>query len=114
MSERRLVLTICRKIQGKAEEGNTCLQTPGTCESCPLWHQKRRVKAFVADHDQCESCRKNKAKRRGKSPAPIALLLGKEHLSLCMACAKKASSALDGAIAKIESKYERREQPNGK
>lgn len=28
---------ICRKVQGKAEKGNTCLQTPGTCESCPEW-----------------------------------------------------------------------------
>lgn len=28
---------ICRKNQGKAEDGNTCLLTPGTCESCPEW-----------------------------------------------------------------------------
>lgn len=28
---------VCRKEQGKAEEGNSCLQTPGTCESCPNW-----------------------------------------------------------------------------
>jgi hypothetical protein len=30
---------VCRKLQQKAEDGNTCLQTPGTCESCPLWWQ---------------------------------------------------------------------------
>lgn len=29
---------VCRKIQGKAEEGNTCFQV-GMCESCPLWWQ---------------------------------------------------------------------------
>lgn len=29
--------TICRKEQGIAEPGNTCLTTPGTCESCPNW-----------------------------------------------------------------------------
>ena len=28
---------ICRKTQGIAEPGNTCLTTPGTCESCPDW-----------------------------------------------------------------------------
>jgi len=28
---------ICRKEQGVAEEGNSCLTTPGTCESCPNW-----------------------------------------------------------------------------
>lgn len=28
---------VCRKEQGFAEDGNSCLQTPGTCESCPNW-----------------------------------------------------------------------------
>ena len=28
---------VCRKTQGKAEPGNSCLTTPGTCESCPDW-----------------------------------------------------------------------------
>src|SRR5579863_9868299 len=28
---------VCRKTQGYAEEGNSCLTTPGTCESCPDW-----------------------------------------------------------------------------
>ena len=28
---------VCRKTQGIAEPGNTCLTTPGTCESCPDW-----------------------------------------------------------------------------
>lgn len=100
-----VIKLICRKIQGIAENGNTCLQTPGTCESCPLWHQKRTVKTFVTDRARCDSCQKNTAKRKGKSPAPITLLLGKEHLALCMSCAKKASAALDAAIEKIESKY---------
>lgn len=29
--------TICRKLQGRAEIGNACLQNPGTCDSCPDW-----------------------------------------------------------------------------
>lgn len=28
---------VCRKLQGKAEAGNACLQNPGTCDSCPEW-----------------------------------------------------------------------------
>lgn len=28
---------ICRKDQGWAEPGNSCLETLGTCESCPHW-----------------------------------------------------------------------------
>lgn len=35
-------LPACRKEQGFAEKGNTCLQTPGTCESCPKWWDKER------------------------------------------------------------------------
>lgn len=31
---------VCRKVQGKSEPGNSCLQTPGTCESCPKWINK--------------------------------------------------------------------------
>jgi hypothetical protein len=30
-------LDVCRKTQGVAESGNSCLTTPGTCESCPNW-----------------------------------------------------------------------------
>ena len=26
-------------MQGVAEDGNSCLTTPGTCESCPEWEQ---------------------------------------------------------------------------
>lgn len=33
----------CRKEQGSAEEGDSCLQTPGTCESCPNWSKPRFV-----------------------------------------------------------------------
>lgn len=32
---KRVKKTVCRKLQGIAEPGNTCLTTPGTCESCP-------------------------------------------------------------------------------
>ncbi len=32
---------VCRKIQGKAEAGNSCPETPGTCESCPEWGKKK-------------------------------------------------------------------------
>lgn len=35
--------TVCRKTQGRAEEGNTCLQTPGTCESCPEWTTAKKL-----------------------------------------------------------------------
>jgi hypothetical protein len=31
---------VCRKTQGAAEPGNTCLTTPGTCESCPDWSKQ--------------------------------------------------------------------------
>lgn len=31
---------VCRKARGIAEPGNTCLTTPGTCESCPDWGKK--------------------------------------------------------------------------
>jgi len=37
----RVDLKRCRKEQGKAEPGNSCLQTPGTCESCPNWERNR-------------------------------------------------------------------------
>ena len=30
-------MQVCRKTQGYAEPGNSCLTTPGTCESCPDW-----------------------------------------------------------------------------
>lgn len=39
----RVKLSVCRKEQGIAEAGNTCLQTPGTCESCPNWWKKSRA-----------------------------------------------------------------------
>lgn len=35
--------SLCRKLQGIAEPGNTCLQTPGTCESCPLYLQSAEI-----------------------------------------------------------------------
>jgi hypothetical protein len=38
----RVDKTVCRKKQGVAELGNTCLTTPGTCESCPDWVDKSR------------------------------------------------------------------------
>lgn len=30
-------MQMCRKTQGYAEPGNSCMTTPGTCESCPDW-----------------------------------------------------------------------------
>lgn len=39
----------CRKEQGFAEPGNTCLQTPGTCESCPrYWDKTGPSKPMIA------------------------------------------------------------------
>jgi len=38
---------VCRKLQGGAEQGNTCLQTPGTCESCPEWHAATRTRVLL-------------------------------------------------------------------
>lgn len=38
---------VCRKTQGKAEDGNTCLQTPGTCESCPEWANRPKQVSFT-------------------------------------------------------------------
>jgi len=37
---KRIDKKVCRKEQGIAEPGNTCLTTPGTCESCPNWWKK--------------------------------------------------------------------------
>lgn len=37
----RILKNVCRKEQGRAEEGNTCLETPGTCESCPNWWKNK-------------------------------------------------------------------------
>ena len=99
--------SICRKITGVAEDGNTCLQTPGTCESCPLWGGKT-VKVIKAPHGKCDSCGKNSTRRKGTFAAPIVLILGKEFFCLCMKCAKKTSSLLDAAIENIEAKYRRK------
>lgn len=99
--------SVCRKIQGVAEEGNSCLQTPGTCESCPLWSAKT-VTVVKARMARCDSCGKNKTKRKGTFAAPIVLVLGKEFFSLCMNCAKKTSSLLDAAIESIEAGYRRK------
>lgn len=43
---------ICRKEQGLAEPGNTCLTTPGTCESCPNHWNQVRASADVPEHLQ--------------------------------------------------------------
>jgi len=40
--------SVCRKCQGKAEPGNSCLQTPGTCESCPDW-EKVKDRSPISD-----------------------------------------------------------------
>lgn len=42
----RVKKSVCRKTQGVAESGNSCLTTPGTCESCPDWAKQplRRYK----------------------------------------------------------------------
>lgn len=102
---RNILLNVCRKVQGKQELGWTCLQTPGTCESCPEWWQRRTIKAYSGTSEMCQCCGKNKARRKGKSPAPVRLIVGGTMLSLCMTCAKKISSVLDSAIIRIESKY---------
>jgi len=97
---------VCRKSQGVAEPGNTCLQTPGTCESCPDWVKgERRIITSKRDHHYCSSCGKNTAKRKGKSPAPIALSVGSIYMALCMTCAKQISNRLDVIIAAIEECY---------
>lgn len=45
---------VCRKTQGVAEPGNTCLTTPGTCESCPDWSKgnKRAIQFTVYGHPE--------------------------------------------------------------
>lgn len=101
----RIDKNVCRKTQGRAEDGNTCLQTPGTCESCPDWWRRRIIKAYPADGEKCDCCGKGKARRKGKSPAPVRLIAGQE-MSLCMTCAKKISNCIDSAIERIERKYE--------
>ena len=98
---------VCRKILGTAEAGNSCLQTPGTCESCPEWSRTRRIAVLKGSADHCDSCGKNKAKRRGKSPAPIGLIAGPIRAHLCMTCAKQISNRLDVMIAAIEERYGR-------
>jgi hypothetical protein len=70
----------------------------------------RKVSARVADNLTCGCCGKHKAKRLGKSPAPIQLVAGTVRMALCMKCAKLISSALDVAIERIESDY--RETPS--
>lgn len=102
----------CRKEQGLAEEGNSCLQTPGTCESCPNWWKraipgriKRNVSATKDGGPYCMSCGKNKSKRKGKFPAPIRLVAGVIDSWLCMTCAKQISNRLDVVIAAIEGRY---------
>ena|ERR1700761_5658929 len=102
---------LCRKISGMAEAGNTCLQTPGTCESCPLWWQTPTVKVVKAPHDKCDCCGKSTIKRKGTFAAPIVLVLGKEFFYLCMKCSKKTSSLLDAAIGTIEAKYQKGPKP---
>lgn len=109
--ERKVDKNICRKKQGIAEEGNTCLQTPGTCESCPDWWNRRGIKAYpYKDLSQirvCSSCGKKTTKRKNTLPAPVCFYVGSTPMSLCMKCAKKASSCLDIAIERIERKYVR-------
>ena len=101
------MVNICRKILGKAEAGNSCLQTPGTCESCPEWYRspRRVVRALKSNGARCGSCGKSAVKRRGKSPAPIQLVAGPIHADLCMTCAKHISNRLDVIIAAIEERY---------
>lgn len=67
----------------------------------------------------CCFCGKNKAKRKGASPAPIGLWLRFSFLgntpipdpprtmggSVCLSCAKRISSRLDAVIDQIESEY---------
>lgn len=45
-TQQRIDKNVCRKTQGVAEPGNTCLTTPGTCESCPNW-AKQPLKGFI-------------------------------------------------------------------
>jgi hypothetical protein len=65
----------------------------------------REIRAYPFDHDSCTCCGKTKAKRVGKSPAPITLIAGGDYKALCMTCAKNISSSLDAAIERIEESY---------
>jgi hypothetical protein len=106
MMAKRVSQNICRKDQGIEELGSACLKTPGTCDGCPLWWQRRQIKAYPAvSGEKCDCCGKDKARRKGKSPAPVRLIARNTLMHLCMTCAKKISSCLDAAIERIESKY---------
>lgn len=97
---------VCRKSQGKAEPGNSCLQTPGTCESCPDWAAKRRqIYAYKNDYSACDVCGKDAAKRKGRAPAPVELAVGASLFGLCMPCAKRICNVLDSVIERIQSTY---------
>jgi len=72
---------ICRKISGKVEKGNSCLQTPGTCESCPEWWNRAKI-ALVQTTDH-SSFAKHKLKilaipefQKWKDAGGIVLLHG--------------------------------------
>lgn len=67
----------------------------------------RQIRAYPFDHDYCTCCGKSSCKRKGKSPAPIAMEYGHGYAALCMTCAKRISAALDQAIATIETIYRR-------
>lgn len=69
-----------------------------------------QVRRLGTTDDVCRICGKFAAKRIGKSPAPIFIILTFDGArisgNLCMACAKRISSRLDTVIEQIESKYQ--------
>lgn len=83
-----------------------CTQSTVTAKDANSASGTRTIKAYPVDGLKCECCGKDRAKRKGKSPAPVRLIIGQTMLALCMVCAKKISSCLDTAIARIERKYE--------
>lgn len=66
---------------------------------------KRDIRAYPEDHCRCSICGKDTARRKGKAPAPILLVLGIYVEAICMSCAKKISSCLDAVIERIEGRY---------
>lgn len=84
-SKSKVDKNVCRKLQGKAEAGNTCLQTPGTCESCPDWER------IVPSKLKCVECLRFAIianRESGEYKAEDAVVIYKGD-SLCGRCLRR-------------------------